>query len=171
MKLNKPVNYYMRSLHRDIGFFVIGLTIIYCISGIMLIYRDTGFLKQVRLIERQLPLNTNEHKLGRILHIRDFKVLKQDNEIVYFQNGTYNKTTGIAKYSAETLPIILEKFNKLHKLPSKKITHLFSLIYCILLLFLAVSSLFIYKPKTRLFHRGINITIAGFICAIILLFI
>ena len=37
----KSINHFVRSLHRDIGFFVIGLTIIYSISGIVLTYRDT----------------------------------------------------------------------------------------------------------------------------------
>lgn len=34
----------MRSLHRDIGFLLIGMTLIYCISGLLLIYRGNDFL-------------------------------------------------------------------------------------------------------------------------------
>lgn len=39
------IHYWIRSLHRDIGFFLIGLTLIYVFSGILMIYRDTGFLQ------------------------------------------------------------------------------------------------------------------------------
>ena len=42
-KEKKSIHYYMRGLHRDIGFFLIGLTLIYSISGVLLIYRDTDF--------------------------------------------------------------------------------------------------------------------------------
>ena len=41
-KMKKPL---IRVLHRDIGFLVVGLTIVYALSGIVLTYRDTGFLK------------------------------------------------------------------------------------------------------------------------------
>jgi hypothetical protein len=36
-------------------------------------------------------------ELGKVLRLRDFKVVKTDGQIVHFQNGTYNKKTGIAK--------------------------------------------------------------------------
>lgn len=39
------IHYWIRSLHRDIGFFLVGLTLVYVISGLLLIYRDTGFLQ------------------------------------------------------------------------------------------------------------------------------
>ena len=39
------IHYWIRSLHRDIGFFLVGLTLVYVLSGILLIYRDTGFLQ------------------------------------------------------------------------------------------------------------------------------
>ena len=47
-KEKKSVHYYMRSLHRDVGFLVLGFTFIYALSGIVLVYRDTDFLKSER---------------------------------------------------------------------------------------------------------------------------
>lgn len=170
MKPEKSINYYMRTLHRDIGCFLIGLTIIYCISGIMLIYRDTHFLKEPKLIERHLPPNIKEQELGMILHMRNFKVLRTEGDVIYFINGTYNKATGVANYSAETLPLTLEKFNNFHKLSTKNPVHWFSLMYAILLLFLAISSFWMYKPKSKSFRRGIIIASTGFISVIIILF-
>jgi len=43
LKGKKSINYYMRVLHRDIGFFIAGLLIIYALSGIVMIYRDTSY--------------------------------------------------------------------------------------------------------------------------------
>jgi hypothetical protein len=170
-KEKKSINYYMRALHRDIGFFVIGLTIIYSISGIVLIYRETGFLKHEKQIEKQLSPNIKESELGMILHIRNFEILKTEGNVIYFQNGTYNKTSGIVKYSEKGLPTVLEKFNNLHKKSSKNLTHLFSTIFGILLFFLAISSFWMFKLKTKMFRRGIIFAGLGFIIAIILLFL
>lgn len=33
----KPVSYYVRALHRDVGFFVVGLVVIDALSGIVLV--------------------------------------------------------------------------------------------------------------------------------------
>ncbi len=168
-KENKSINNCIRSLHRDIGFFVIGFTIIYSISGIVLIYRDTDFLKHETLVEKTLSPNMEASELGKVLHLRDFKILKNEGEIEYFQNGTYNKVTGFVKYSKKELPTILNNFNNLHKASSKNLKHLFSTIFGILLFFLAISSFWMFKTKTKLYRRGICIAGLGVVCAIILL--
>ena len=77
----------MRALHRDIGYFVVGMTIIYAFSGIMLIYRDTGFLKSETKVEKQLDPNINDEELGKSLRIKNFKVEKTEDDLVYFKNG------------------------------------------------------------------------------------
>ena len=101
----KSINHFVRSLHRDIGFSVIGLTIIYSISGIVLTYRNTNFLKHETLIEKTLSPNMEASELGKVLHLRDLKVLKSEGDIEYFQNVTYNKITGLVKYSKKELPL------------------------------------------------------------------
>jgi hypothetical protein len=168
-KEKKSINHYMRSLHRDIGFFVIGLTIIYCISGILLIYRDTSFLKNKKNIERQLVPNLSENELGMALHSRNFAVIKTKGDSVYFKNGTYNKITGLAKYTDFVLPSFLERFNKLHTSNNRNPIHVLSVIFGILLLFLAISSFWMFKPDTKLFKRGICFAAIGILAAIILL--
>lgn len=169
MKLQKPVGHYMRAMHRDIGCFIIGITIIYCISGIMLIYRETGFLKREKTIEKNLQPDIKIQELGRILHIRDFKILKAEGDIIFFNNGTYNRSTGTAHYTAELLPAVLERFNGLHKASTRNGVHWFSLAYGILLLFLALSSFWMYSPGSRLFRRSLLISSTGIIAGMIVL--
>ncbi len=168
-KEKKSSNHYMRSLHRDIGFFAIGLTLIFSISGIVLIYRDTDFLKFEKQIEKQLSPNIKESELGMILHIRNLEILKAEGDVVYFQNGTYNKASGVARYSEKVLPTFLQKFNNLHRKSSKNLAHLFSTIFGILLMFLAISSFWMFKPNSKMFRRGIILAGSGLIFAIILL--
>jgi hypothetical protein len=170
-KEKKSINYYMRALHRDIGFFVIGLTVIYSLSGILLIYRDTSFFKHEKQIERKLNPGIPESELGMVLHVKDFDVIKTDGDIVYFHNGTYNKTTGVANYKDKILPAFLDKFNNLHKASNRALVHWFTTIFGILLFFLAISSFWMYKPNTRLFRRGFILTGIGLLAAILLLFL
>lgn len=161
----------MRSLHRDIGFFVIGLTLIYTISGILLIYRDSDFLKHEVNTERGIKPNLNESDIGMVLHLRDFKVNKTEGDIVYFQNGTYNKVTGLVKYKEKVLPSVFASSIKMHKISSQSTTRWISIVYGLLLLFLAISSFWMFKSKTKLFRRGIYVTVAGLVTAILLLVI
>jgi hypothetical protein len=168
-KQKKSINHYIRSLHRDVGFFVVGLVLIYSISGIVLIYRDTGFLKHEVKIEKQLPPNMEASQLGKALHIKDFKVIKSEGELVNFKNGTYDRATGVANYSAEELPKWISKFNKLHKSSTKTMVHWFTTVFGISMLFLAISSFWMIKPGTRLFRREVYFAAAGILFAIILL--
>lgn len=41
--MKKSLHSVVRALHRDIGFFVIGLTVLYCVSGVSLLYRLTSY--------------------------------------------------------------------------------------------------------------------------------
>lgn len=165
----KSLTHYMRSLHRDIGFFVIGLTIIFSVSGIVLVYRDSDFLKFTQNVERKLEPNMAASELGRILHMRDLKVQKTEGDVVYFDNGTYNKVTGIASYSSKELPGILDRFSSFHKSSSHDSFHLIVVIYGVLLLFLALSSFWMFKTKSKFFKRGIYFAGAGFLFAILVL--
>lgn len=170
-KQKRTLNHYMRALHRDIGFFVVGLITIYSISGIVLIYRDTDFLKHEAQVEKKLASNLQVSELGPILRLKDFKVLKTEGDILYFPNGSYNVTTGIAQYTQKELPLWLSKFSQLHKTASQSPVHWFTTVFGALLLFLAISSFWMFHAGTRQFRRGIIIAGTGIALAIILLFL
>ena len=100
-KTSKSFNYYMRTLHRDIGFFAFCLIVIYILSGMALIYRDTDFLKREVTVERQLKPNMEIGDVGRELRMREVKVTKTEGDMITFQNGTYNKTSGVAVFTSK----------------------------------------------------------------------
>jgi len=168
-KKKKTIQQLMRSLHRDIGFLMIGITLIYGISGVVLIYRDTNFLKSEKQVERQLDQNLSADQLGQVLRIRGFKVEKNDGDIIYFGNGTYNKTTGLAKYTETSLPAFLNKFISLHKVTSKSKTHLFTTVFGVLLIFMAISSFWMFKTKSKAFKRGMVFSAIGLVAAVVML--
>jgi len=168
-KASKSFNYYMRSLHRDIGFFAFGLVVIYVLSGIVLIYRDTEFLKREVTVERQLKPNMDIGDVGKELKLRDFKVTKTEGEVIFFQNGTYNKTSGAAVFTSKEVMFPLNKFINFHKAISGKATHWFNLVFGVVFLFLAVSSLWMFKANTKTFRRGMILVGAGILFTVVLL--
>lgn len=167
----KSLQYYIRCLHRDIGFVLIGLTIIYALSGILLMYRTTGFLQTDTTVTQEVAKGLNGEKLGKVLGIRRFQEKQQNGDVIIFNEGSYNQATGIATYTKRSFPPLLEKFIKLHKLSSDSALHLLSLVYAVLLLFLALSSLFMFKPGTRPFGRGMSLTAVGMVLATGVLFL
>lgn len=159
----------MRALHRDIGFLVIGLTLIFAITGILLVHRDSDLLKAPRKIEKQFHPYLSTFELGLALRMRDFHILREDSTMIYFTpQGAYNKKTGVAIYHTDEVPGFFQKLNKLHRIKSKNTLSWFVIAYCVLLAFLAISSFWMYKPKTKPFKRGIIFATAGFIIAAIL---
>ena len=105
----------MRIIHRYLGFFLAGIMAVYALSGIVLIFRDTDFLKQKEVIVEKLEPDIPKEKLGKALDIRKLKVEKAVGDIYYFKDGTYNKVTGEASYIKKELPLILDKMTHLHK--------------------------------------------------------
>lgn len=159
----------MRVLHRDIGYITLGLTIVYALSGILLVYRNTNFLMSEKTTVKQLKQDLSEKDLSEQLLIRNFQILKEDGEIIYFKEGTYNTTTGVAMISRNEYPPILKKLVNLHKISGNNKWSLFTTIYGILLFFLAVSSLFMYKFRSNKSNRGIALTGLGIILTIVFL--
>jgi hypothetical protein len=167
----KSIYRWIRALHRDIGFFVIGLTVIYCISGIMLTYRDTAFLRSETSIEKTIDSRLRANQLGKALQLREIQVLSEDEKEIRFSRGTYNKETGVASYLSKEIPWVLQSFNNLHKVPSKESRHWFTSLYAILLLFLALSSFWMYKPGNKYFKRGLTTASLGVFFSLALIFI
>lgn len=160
---------WMRILHRDIGFFVIGLTVIYSISGLMLTYRDTEFLKSETQVEKTIHSGLSSNQLGSALHIKKMEIVSEDEKEVRFSSGTYNKETGVASYLSKELPVVLQAFNNLHFVSSNDSRHWFTTLYAIALLFLAISSFWMYKPGSTYFKRGIVIALLGVGVSLILI--
>jgi hypothetical protein len=59
-----------RIIHRYLGFFLAGIMAMYSISGTVLIFRNTDFLKNEVQNEKQLESNLEIKKIGEELRIR-----------------------------------------------------------------------------------------------------
>jgi len=166
---NSTVNSKMRIYHRYLGYFLAGIMAVYAISGFTMIFRDTDFLKSDHKNEKQLHPNLKTEDLGRELRIRDFKVVKEAGDIVYFAQGTYNKSTGMASYTTREWPYFMEKLTRLHKADTNSPLFFLNVFFAVSLLFFVISAFWMFLPKTTIFKKGLYFTAAGVVITIILI--
>lgn len=161
----------MRIYHRYLGFFLSGIMAVYALSGIVLIFRETEFLKSEKEVERPLAANLPEEEIGRSLRIREFKVEKTEGDIVYFKQGTYDKVSGLARYKSKQLPYVLDKMTKLHKASTNHPLYFLNIFFGVGLLFFVLSAFWMFMPKTDVFRKGLYFAFGGLVFALILIFI
>ncbi len=171
MKNKKPTSFYMRIIHRYLGFFLAGIMAMYSISGMVLIFRSTDFLKVEVQNERKLESNITAEELGKQLRIRGFKVNKQEGDTVYFNTGTYNTETGVANFTTKKLPLVLDKMTHLHKATTNDPLYYLNIFFGTSLLFFVISSFWMFMPKTQIFRKGLYFTLGGIILTLIMLFV
>tara|TARA_R110001583_G_C5640513_1_gene407842 strand:- start:784 stop:1269 length:486 start_codon:yes stop_codon:yes gene_type:complete len=161
----------MRVYHRYLGFFLAGIMAMYAISGIILIFRDTDLLKSESQLVKTLPSDFKIEELGKVVRMREFKIDKEENGVVYFKNGTYDKNSNIVKFTTSELPFILDKMTKLHKASTNEPLFFLNIFFGLSLLFFVISSFWMFVPKTKIFKKGLYFTIGGIVLTLILIFI
>ncbi|WP_375559028.1 hypothetical protein ACE193_14955 [Bernardetia sp. OM2101] len=161
----------VRIIHRYLGFFLVGIMSVYALSGIVLIFRDSDVFKQEIQITEQIKTNASADELGELLELRRLKVSKEENGKIYFQNGFYDKESGIAEYKIKELPFILDKMTHLHKSESGEPLFFLNVFFGVALLFFSLSSFFMFLPKTSVFKKGVYFTLAGIVLTLLLLFV
>lgn len=161
----------MRVLHRYLGFFLAGIMAVYALSGIVLIFRDTDFLKRTQHFEKQVAPNIKQADLGRALEVKRLKVERVEGDLFYFKDGTYNQKTGEANYSVKKLPLVLDKMTHLHKAKSSEPLFFLNIFFGLSLLFFVLSSFWMFMPKTSVFRKGMYFTLAGVVLTFLLLFL
>ena len=173
MKMRKM----LRVLHRDIGYFITGITLIYAFSGIILNHVN-DFNPDYRVSYEEVALDIPSGKeLGKADIIAAMKGL--DREVVYkkhYVNSEGNVKVfiqnGIVVFNPETGKGYMEylqrrwgiyEMNHLHKSTIQKSWKWVSDGMSVLLIFVAISGLFILKGKNGLMGRGLWLTLAGFL--------
>ncbi|WP_198931783.1 hypothetical protein [Labilibacter marinus] len=159
----------MRILHRYIGFFTIGIMMVYAFSGIVLTYRGTDLFKVEKEFIEDIGPNISAENLANELGFRSLNINKTEDGVIYFDIGNYNTKTGIAKYSWPSYPTWISKMSRLHKTKSSRPLGWLNILSGVLLFFLAFSSFWMYKPKTKNFKRGIIISAIGIIFTVVIL--
>ena len=161
----------MRVYHRYLGFFLAGIMAIYSISGIILIFRNTDFLKKEKHKITIVEPNLDEESLGKAIKVKELKFLKKEGDMAFFKQGNYQVSTGKASYTVKELPFIISKMNNFHKANTKHPLFYLNIFFGLSLMFFVISIFWMFAPGTRIFKKGILFTITGIILTLVLLFV
>ncbi len=161
----------MRIYHRYLGFFLAGIMAVYSLSGIILIFRETPFLKKDVHQVVQLKHHLEGEELGKALKIKGFKEDKINGDTVVFKQGTYILSTGMAEYTLKEYAFVVKKMTNLHKASTKNPLFYLNIFFGVSLFFFVVSSFWMFMPKTSIFKKSMYFTAAGIILTLVLLFI
>lgn len=161
----------MRVWHRYLGFFLAGIMAVYAVSGIVLVFRNTDFLKRDYVIEKQVEPGLVSEELNEAIGLNSLEVSSIDGAIFTFQNGTYNSETGEANYTVKRLPLVLYKMTHFHKAKTGQPLYYLNIFFGFALLFFVISSFWMFLPSSKLFVKSMYFTVGGIVLTLILLFV
>ena len=161
----------MRIYHRYLGFFLAGVMAIYAMSGVVMIFRNTDFLKTEKTKTVKISPETKVEDLGRELRIREFKIDKTENGVMYFEQGTFNTSTGEATVHVKELPTFLDKLTKLHKATTDSPLFFFNIFFGASLLFFVLSAFWMFMPSSDIFKKGLYFALGGAVLVVLMLVI
>lgn len=177
LKLTKPVvKKWLRNIHRDLGFLMVGICFVYAISGILLNHMN-GKDPAYKSIEASFEVgkNLSGEELTTIWMSKgDLPTLKKvmkENEVNYNLMldggiGVYDSQTGIIKYEHHSKRELIYWINKLHY---NKINgwSFMADFFAVSLIFFAVSGLFITSKKYGVAGRGKWFLIVGLLIPVL----
>lgn len=150
-----------RKYHRWLGFFLSGIMAIYALSGVLLIFRPTDFLKYEQTQIRQLSANLSAEDVSSAIKVRGLKVIAEDNDTITLNIGEYDKPSGTATLTRKDYPIVLAKMVKLHKATSNSPLFYLNIAFGVSLLFFVVSAFLMFMPKLPMYKNGLKIAGIG----------
>ncbi|MDR0559083.1 MAG: PepSY-associated TM helix domain-containing protein [Prevotellaceae bacterium] len=175
MKINAKITRWLRIIHRDLGFLVVGVTLVYGISGIFLNHldgKDPAFHTEEKTVT--LSSGWSEETLPDAWNINGLPPLKSVKQIdsTHYRLmlnggiGIYNSENGIANYEIHRKKAFIYWINRLHYSRVKGWSPVAD-VFAGILLFLAVSGLFIVKGKKGIAGSGKWYLLAGLLFPIL----
>lgn len=161
----------MRIYHRYLGFFLAGIMGVYAISGIVLIFRKTDFLKVETKHEKQVATNLNSEALGKVIKIKDLTFSSVEGEVANFKQGMYNTATGEVNYVTKKLPLVLDKMTHMHKATTKDPLFFLNIFFGVALLFFVGSAFWMFLPGSSIFKKGLYFAAGGMVLTLIMLMV
>jgi len=174
-----------RVTHRDIGYLIAGLTIIYAVSGIALnhkhdwnpnyIIENNGFRTDVNFTRESLTKETVQDLLKKIPGDLEYKTwyFPSGNILTIFVEGgsvRINTNTGEGSIERISKRPLFYQINFLHYNPGRWWKY-FSDIFCVALIFVTITGLLLVKGKNGITRRGAILTAIGIILPLLFLFI
>ncbi|RDV24444.1 hypothetical protein DXV75_13540 [Alteromonas aestuariivivens] len=154
-----------RKYHRWLGFFLAGIMAVYAVSGVLLVFRKTDFLKYSHTEVRKLQPGLSEQELAKALNLKDLTLTDQNGPVQVFKQGQYNQATGQASLTSKDYPVPLAKMVKLHKATTGSPLYILNITFGVVLLFFVISAFVMFIPRAPIFRNGLKIAATGFLFA------
>lgn len=165
---------WVRAVHRDAGYFGVGLTLVYALSGLAVNHVadwDPSFRQVSKTHQLPGPLPTDAEASGkqvlRMLDIhetpREVYAAGDDSVDIVFDRRTLHVTpsTGKVLEEGQSPRLLLRTANWLHLNRGKKAWTYVADTYAVILLYLAISGLFMIPGRKGLLGRGALIAALG----------
>ncbi|WP_088654890.1 PepSY-associated TM helix domain-containing protein [Geofilum rhodophaeum] len=159
MKAKNKIRLWLRRIHRDAGYLVVGITLVYALSGIFL-HHKMGVKTTIATIQMAPKLNPDQLKIEWLnqSNLPSINLIDERPQQIqfYFPGGMghYQKGNGLAIFETyKDRPLVLF-MSKLHENQVKGWS-IVADIYAVILAFLALSGLFMVPGKNGFLRRGI----------------
>ncbi len=165
-RIKKRWRAWLRIVHRDAGYLIVGLTVIYAASGIALNHLeewgDIETVEEVREVQLSLVGQTGDEiaeEVAQLLSVEGELISKEqlgpmvtlafpDREVVI------DIDTGLASETKRERRFVIGALMWLHRARGKKAWKYFSDVFAIFLILMAVSGMFMLKGKKGFWGRG-----------------
>lgn len=176
MKWSTKLSKWLRLLHRDLGYLLVGITIIYGVSGYLLNHmdgKDPAFDSTEATIH--LPQQLNQEALqstlsanGALPEVKRILMGKDEFSRVMFNGGigVYNSQTGEFSYELHRKKPLIYAINKLHYNKVNGWT-IIGDIFAFSLIFLALSGMVLVKGKNGFLRRGVWLVAIGLLIPVL----
>lgn len=177
----------LRNLHRDFGYFFVGLIISFAISGITQNHRkqwkpdkysyeykkvqSSFHLPKESITKDSIQVFSQQNGLEGL---QQFDFRKDNTLVIVYKDGTdatVNLSTGVAEINHWKKKPVLAQMNFLHKFNGNNWWIYYSDVFALALLFIAISGMFLMKGKYSFKQRGWWLALAGIIFPLIALFL
>jgi hypothetical protein len=171
----------LRSLHRDFGYFVVGITFVYVVSGIAMNHRQ-DWNPHYSVINEEITVPSNDQmeyskdEINAILRkfvnhpvYKKHYITKDATVKIFVEEGTviYTPLEGKAELELLKRRPFWFQINRLHLAQTDRAWIWISDAMSIILLFVTVSGLFLLKGKYGIKGRGLWLTALGIVVPLI----
>ncbi len=173
LRLPGKVRAVIRAVHRDAGYLVVGLTLIYAVSGLAVNHLedwDPNFTQLQREHHLELPPGLGDAELARVvlerLEVSEvpasvYRVSPDQLQITLADSSLFVAANGRVVQEGQSPRLLLRAANWLHLNRGKRAWTYVADAYAVVLLGLSLSGLFMIPGRKGLWGRGIVLVALG----------
>ena len=173
---NKKIRKWLRAIHRDLGYFFVGVILIYGVSGILLNHEISAYSTYAHkfkieqqldkeALEKQIKQDYSDFKLNKIIpNKKGFQIFIEGGV------GQYENQTGMLHFETYKRYALIDFVHRLHYNTIRGWKYMADF-FAAALIFFAISGLFLTRGKKGVARRGKWFVIAGISITLLIFFL